>query len=49
VLLALLALLPLLGALVGWLFIRQWMIWACVLTAVLLCGSLAWFFYERNQ
>jgi hypothetical protein len=49
VLLGLLALLPLLGALIGWLFLRNWEIWAGVLTAVLLSGSLAWYLNERNR
>jgi hypothetical protein len=49
VLLTLLALLPMLGALVGWLFFRRWVLWAGVLTAALLSGSLAWFLHERNR
>ncbi len=41
VLLILLALLPLLGGLIGWLFARHWMVWAGVLSAALLGASLA--------
>ena len=36
-----LALIPLLGALIGWLFARQWTVWAGVLSASLLAASLA--------
>lgn len=41
VLSALLALIPLLGALVGWLFARSWTVWAGALSAALLAASLA--------
>jgi hypothetical protein len=41
VLSVMLALLPLLGGLIGWLFARQWTVWAGVLSASLLAASLA--------
>jgi hypothetical protein len=47
--LVLVALIPMVGALIGWLFARHRMVWAGIGAAALLAGALAWLVYEHEE
>jgi hypothetical protein len=47
--LVLLALIPLVGALIGWLFARNRMVWAGIGAAAFLAGALGWLVYGHHE